>query len=460
MRLKRPSSALLAAVLICGNIITLTWLFTRQQIADSSVGKMSWQSRQGRELWDTSALPLSIDHNYYLVDTALATHKPHTRQRRLTIGIPTIYRSSTGHSYLMTCLDSLLSQLEPEQRTDVLFLIFVADTEAVKRQKVTETIAGRFSQYIEADQLRVIQAPSDFYPEFINVREAFHDAESRWKWRQKQCVDYSFMMSYAYQLSPYYLQLEDDVTTVPGYLNAIFDFIDEQEKPWIMLEYSLLGFIGKLFHDESLPRLAWMFRTFWQDQPVDFLIRYFVALSGLKETRVIRQPTLFEHIGVQSSLEGKAQNIQDQLVSESSQLKRYDGNNPPADVSSNMQVVGTYFPRNCYSRAPGAFWALAPHRNDHLTLSFIQPQSLRKVVVETGNEPNVQGEHDILTNGVLEAAFESQDSLYRELATFVNGKVAYEFGTGSDRVIGLRIRVLQDLQTWLMVREVAVWTQD
>jgi hypothetical protein len=74
------------------------------------------------------------------------------------------------------------------------------------------------------------------------------------------------------------VQLEDDVTTVPGYINAVFDFVDEQtevgvchvtiyylahcpDQPWVMLEYSLLGFIGKLFHDESLPRLAWLFRV-------------------------------------------------------------------------------------------------------------------------------------------------------------------------------------------------------
>jgi hypothetical protein len=77
--------------------------------------------------------------------------------------------------------------------------------------------------------------------------------------------------------------LEDDVTTQPGFVDAIHDFVAQQGQvcptairmgdaglcahtgdwmqPWIMLEFSLLGFIGKLFHDESLPQLAWLFRV-------------------------------------------------------------------------------------------------------------------------------------------------------------------------------------------------------
>eukprot|EP00730_Choanoeca_flexa_P008559 TRINITY_DN12504_c0_g1_i10.p2 TRINITY_DN12504_c0_g1~~TRINITY_DN12504_c0_g1_i10.p2 ORF type:complete len:457 (+),score=70.53 TRINITY_DN12504_c0_g1_i10:3348-4718(+) len=455
MRFKRPSViAFVALLLLICTIIALSSCFKR------SSSPASWNSTRGRTLWDIQALPLSIIHSTYVVNPSGVQSNLRSTKRQLTIGIPTIDRATTGTSYLIQCLDSLFAHLDDKHRNDVLFVIFLADLEAVKRRKVADVLGLHYATRIRRDQLRLIEAPNDFYPSFVNVRGAFNDDEKRWRWRQKQCVDYSFMMSYAYRISPYYLQLEDDVTTVPGYIDAIFEFIEAQDKPWIMLEYSLLGFIGKLFHDESLPRLAWLFRAFYEDQPVDFLVRYFVALSGLKETRVIRQPTLFEHIGVQSSLEGKDQPIKDVMVSESSQLKRHHGDNPPAEVTSNMHKVSTFLPRNCYSHAPGAFWAFPPSRDNWLTVTFHQPQQLKRVLVETGNDRGKQGEKDILENGVLEAADEGQPSEFHPLATFAQGKAQYDFERNAQRVHALRIRVLKPLQTWLMVREVAVWSYD
>ena len=42
-------------------------------------------------------------------------------------------------------------------------------------------------------------------------------------------------------------QLEDDVVTKPGYLSTIKNFATHQvSTEWILLEFSTLGFIGKL----------------------------------------------------------------------------------------------------------------------------------------------------------------------------------------------------------------------
>jgi len=52
--------------------------------------------------------------------------------------------------------------------------------------------------------------------------------------------------------SQYYIQLEDDVIAKSGYLEFIMETINEQIDDWFMLEFSELGFVGKLFKSQSL----------------------------------------------------------------------------------------------------------------------------------------------------------------------------------------------------------------
>ena len=52
--------------------------------------------------------------------------------------------------------------------------------------------------------------------------------------------------------SQYYIQLEDDVIAKSGFLEFIMEKINAQIDDWFLLEFSNLGFIGKLFQSQSL----------------------------------------------------------------------------------------------------------------------------------------------------------------------------------------------------------------
>ena len=52
--------------------------------------------------------------------------------------------------------------------------------------------------------------------------------------------------------STYYLQLEDDIVAKPGYLTFIKKKVLKDTGDWFLMEFSNLGFIGKLFRTESL----------------------------------------------------------------------------------------------------------------------------------------------------------------------------------------------------------------
>ena len=64
--------------------------------------------------------------------------------------------------------------------------------------------------------------------------------------------------------SQYYIQLEDDVIAKSGFLEFIMEKINAQIDDWFLLEFSNLGFIGKLFKSQSL-NVSTIHRYYFQD---------------------------------------------------------------------------------------------------------------------------------------------------------------------------------------------------
>nr|XP_054772296.1 alpha-1,6-mannosyl-glycoprotein 4-beta-N-acetylglucosaminyltransferase-like [Lytechinus pictus] len=164
----------------------------------------------------------------------------------LTIGIPTVQRE-TEH-YLSQTLDSLISKSSPKERSDVVIVILLADFEEKKRSNLKKMIQEKYSSYLENGFIQVIQVPLPFYPPLENLKSNYKDSETRVYWRSKQCVDFAFMFFYGSSLSEYYLQIEDDVYTVNGYLAAIRAFIEEKSNIQWASGILYHRFIGKLFH--------------------------------------------------------------------------------------------------------------------------------------------------------------------------------------------------------------------
>jgi len=110
----------------------------------------------------------------------------------------------------------------------------------------------------------------------------FGDSPKRQWWRTKQNLDYTFLMWYAANLSDYYMQLEDDIQPVPHFMLSVRSFIRRSllGKPWVMASFSPLGFIGKLFNNSHIPKLAEFLLTFSTEAPCDWLVWVWIdALS-------------------------------------------------------------------------------------------------------------------------------------------------------------------------------------
>lgn len=402
-------------------------------------------------------VPSALPRSAYMRRLAPTDDRISGSRKLLTLGIPTLYRNTTGASYLVKCLQSLTDNLSPEDRGHVSFLIMLSDKEEDRANKVLAALKNKFQEHIRSGLFEIVRPRHEMYPEFKDVRHAFQDSKKRVTWRQRQCVDYGVLMAYAFERADYYLQLEDDVITTKGYVPAMMGFLKAQTAPWVMLEFSLVGFIGKMFADEALPRLSSLFWMFYEDQPVDFLLRYFVALSGLGDARVVRQPTLFEHIGVESSLEGKEQKLKDEFFADDSEQKVHHGRNPPAVVSTTIDTFGNFVPENAYSGAPGPFWGRAPREGDTFTIKFKTPSPLTKIVIETGNSKGAKrGENDHLRHGELQVETPSAPGQFNTIGRFEHGRIEVLVDVEDD-ISAVRILVTKAQTAWLYLREIAIW---
>jgi alpha-1,3-mannosylglycoprotein beta-1,4-N-acetylglucosaminyltransferase A/B len=121
-----------------------------------------------------------------------------------------------------------------------------------------------------------------FYPNFENLPpdRIFGDDKKRVKWRTKQNYDVSYLMAYCHTKGQYYLQLEDDIASKPGFIAVIKDFMAKQQYAyWYSLEFCDLGFIGKLFHSTDLVQLVNYFLMFADFMPIDILNMLFQVVQ-------------------------------------------------------------------------------------------------------------------------------------------------------------------------------------
>ncbi|CAF1144128.1 unnamed protein product [Adineta ricciae] len=162
------------------------------------------------------------------------------------IGIPTVKRDK--QSYLIETIKSLLDNLNNDDMERLLIVIFIAEPFDIGYVRTTaQQIEKLYNKYIENGLIEIISPPIEFYPDFETLKLSLNDDKQRVKWRTKQNYDFTYLMMYSAVRGKYYIQLEDDVVTKPGYIQIIEGFINKQKsQDWFMLEFSSLG--NYVFH--------------------------------------------------------------------------------------------------------------------------------------------------------------------------------------------------------------------
>ncbi|KAM9357337.1 alpha-1,3-mannosyl-glycoprotein 4-beta-N-acetylglucosaminyltransferase B [Symphorus nematophorus] len=397
----------------------------------------------------------------------------------MVLGIPTVKREK--QSYLVNTLNSLLYSLTSSQRKDLLIIVFVAETDSNYVGSIAETIRKSFPREVQSGLLEVVSPSQYYYPDFSSLRETFGDSKDRVKWRTKQNLDFSFLMLYAQDKGTYYVQLEDDVVAKSGYYNDMKTYTtQEASKQWLYLEFSQLGFIGKMFRTRDLPMIAEFFLMFHRDKPIDWLLDHILwvkVCSPEKDAKhcneqkaLLKQrykPSLFQHVGLHSSLPGKMQHLKDKDFGKQNLYQAHS--NPAAEVSSSLKHYQQHSLDRAY-KGQDFFWALTPTKDDYILFTFPQPVHISGYLFRSGN---IETSGDKFHNTTVEvlpsdasagdriandssSAYKQSDNGFIIIGAFENGVAEGEIDEGLQPISALRLVVHTDADVWAVLSEILI----
>ncbi|NWI44808.1 MGT4B acetylglucosaminyltransferase, partial [Picathartes gymnocephalus] len=399
----------------------------------------------------------------------------------LVMGIPTVKREN--QNYLIDTLHSLLYQLSEEQKKDCIIIIFIAEVslhgKVQNADRQYEDSLPSFPREVQSGVLEVISPPASYYPDLSNLKKTFGDSEDRVRWRSKQNLDYSFLMLYAQPKGTFYLQLEDDIIAKPDYIESIKSFAVQQSQDWMVLEFSQLGFIGKLFKSEDLPFIVEFFLMFYKDKPIDWLIDHLLWVKVCNpekdathceeeksKLRIRAKPSLFQHMGIYSSLSGKIQNLKDKDFGKTLLHKAH--NNPPAKVDTSLRIYQQYTLEKVY-KGQDCFWASAPVAGDYIRFTFLNPLEVEKYLFRSGN---MEHPGDKLFNTTVEVLpademlrkelvdnrskikYPATKDGYLKIGIFENGIAEGSISQSIGRIQAIRLSVSSDSPVWAILSEV------
>ncbi|KAM8748703.1 alpha-1,3-mannosyl-glycoprotein 4-beta-N-acetylglucosaminyltransferase A [Acanthopagrus schlegelii] len=392
----------------------------------------------------------------------------------MVMGIPTVKRKVK--SYLSETLRSLIDKLSPEEKLDCVIIVFVGETDVDYVHSVVAVLEKEFSTELSSGLLEVISPPAAYYPDLTNLKETFGDSKERVKWRTKQNLDYSFLMMYAVSKGVYYVQLEDDIVAKPNYFATMKNFaLQLSSEDWMILEFSQLGFIGKMFQAPDLNLIVEFIFMFYKEKPIDWLLDHILWVKVCNpekdakhcerqksSLRVRFRPSLFQHVGLHSSLAGKIQKLTDKDFLKPLLHKMHV--NPPAEVSTSMKVYQGHTLEKTYL-GEDFFWAITPTTGDYVLFKFDRPVSIERFLFRSGNQEHPGDKIENTTVEILpvsepglqtkEKYKRTEDRFYR-IGHFEKGVAEGAVDPSFNPVLALRLSVLKDSAVWSILSEIHI----
>ncbi|XP_033751922.1 alpha-1,6-mannosyl-glycoprotein 4-beta-N-acetylglucosaminyltransferase-like isoform X2 [Pecten maximus] len=386
----------------------------------------------------------------------------------LTIGIPSVHRD--GVDYLEDTLNSLVKSTQVKERKEVIILIFLADQHHDVVTNRAKKLYDSYKEHVDSGFIQIAHPDHQYYPDFSKLDRNFNDSATRVAWRSKQNIDYAYMFLYSKNLSQYYMQLEDDVLTAKSYLSQVKRFVKSRPPKikWFCIQFSHLGFIGKMFQAADLQSIGEFLLMFYSEQPGDLLINYMKRIKTQFKD-ILMKPSLFQHRGVISSLKDKKQFLVDKSFRDrtGNDRKKFYQKNPPADIFTSIEVYDNLKPEFAYDLSNKYFWGLSPNLGDYYRISFHKPVNISRVYVHSGYPKNPK---DILYNAALKISRVNNSSHVTQEACdnremFGTFTRTGDFDTKAQNItmpiynVGcISIELTKAQKEWLIIREISIFT--
>ena len=237
-------------------------------------------------------------------------------KKKFVIGVPTVRRA---RAYLDRTVASLVTGMSDLNRTQSRIVILDAEPEAGANPVINE-LKQTWPDLVASGFITVLrrESPLELESDVLSLKE---------RWQRKQALDCVELFQRCSTLGEYYLHVEDDIIASSGFLAAVerrleshvargsnwrilsfynsYKMRDDDSYSETRLNRHYFGLIGQLLRSQDLPDLARYICAHYNRAPVDVLVGWFVLKSG--GWVYAHSPSLFQHVGVISSLQGRTQ---------------------------------------------------------------------------------------------------------------------------------------------------------
>ncbi|XP_045784998.1 alpha-1,3-mannosyl-glycoprotein 4-beta-N-acetylglucosaminyltransferase A-like [Maniola jurtina] len=408
------------------------------------------------------ATPTSLQPAYHLKGGRLFSE--------VVIGIPTVRRDK--ESYLMITLSHLISGLTAADLNNTLIVIFVGETDLEYVLNIARQVEIKFPKHVANGLVEVISPSASYYPNLESLPLTLGDSFKRVKWRTKQNLDTIYLMAYAQTKGTFYLMLEDDVIAKNKYMQEIKHFTaatSVSTPNWYFLEFCHVGGIGKLFRSADLIHFITYVQLFYKNMPIDWLLESFLAdrvctidksVNNCGKNKLQIRPkyksSLFQHIGVYSSLKGKIQKVKDPQFG--ALATYYPHDNPPLKrINTDIKEHSDHTVKRAYE-GKTYFWGIKPKEGDVIEFWFAKPTAIASYIFRSGNVEHVSDKFYNTAVEVLPVNASKHFIFVDEFDEFglAEGDLKRSFGP----LLAIRIRVTKDSYYWTVLSEIGLKTFD
>ncbi|XP_009584343.1 PREDICTED: alpha-1,3-mannosyl-glycoprotein 4-beta-N-acetylglucosaminyltransferase B-like [Fulmarus glacialis] len=188
--------------------------------------------------------------------------------------------------------------------------------------------------------------------------------------------------------------------------------------------------------------------------------------------RIRAKPSLFQHVGIYSSLAGKIQNLKDKDFGKNVLHRAH--NNPPAKVDTSLRTYQQYTLEKFYT-GKDCFWASAPVAGDYIRFTFLNPLKVEKYLFRSGN---MEHPGDKLFNTTVEVLpademlrkelvdngskfnYPATKDGYLKIGAFENGIAEGSINQSIGKIQAIRLSVNSDSPVWAILSEVLIKTSE
>ncbi|CAH1647351.1 unnamed protein product [Spodoptera littoralis] len=383
----------------------------------------------------------------------------------IVVGVPTVKRDK--ESYLMVTLTHLVTELTPADVNNTLIVVMVGETELDYVLQIARQIETMFPTQVGNGLIEVISPRDSYYPDFDKLPDTLGDSHKRVKWRSKQNLDTIFLMAYAQSKGTFYLMVEDDIIAKKNYIQIIKKFIATttvSNPNWIFIEFCHIGNIGKLFRSAELMKFINYAQIFYNNLPIDWLLESYLAdrVCNLEKTakkcaaakdkiRPKFKPSLFQHIGIYSSLKGKIHKSGNVKSGVAPKFFPHTDNPPLRTIKTDITEHSAHSLQKAYA-GQTFFWGQRPKKGNFVEFWFERPIVMTHYVFRSGNPDHVQ---DLFYNTTLEVLAARNRSNFTVIGTFD------EFGLAEDDlsmgpITAIRLRVHRNSSFWVILSEIQI----